>query len=58
MKRLLKYGLLAAALLPQVGNAQELSQDTRQKIGSYLDNVAKKEIAVGHVKIDSVAFNG
>ena len=58
MKRLLKYGLLAAALLPQVGNAQELSQDTRQKIGSYLDNVAKKEIAVGRVKIDSVAFNG
>ena len=51
MKRLLKYGLLAAALLPQVGNAQELSQDIRQKIGSYLDNVAKKEIAVGRVKI-------
>ena len=58
MKRLLKYGLLAAALLPQVGNAQELSQDIRQKIGSYLDNVAKKEIAVGRVKIDSVAING
>ena len=49
MKRLLKYGVLAAILLPQVGNAQELSQDTRQKIGSYLDNVAKKEIAVGRV---------
>ena len=58
MKRLLKYGLLAAALLPQVGNAQELSQDIRLKIGSYLDNVAKKEIAVGRVKIDSVAING
>ena len=40
MKRLLKYVLLAAALLPQVGNAQELSQDIRLKIGRYLDNVA------------------
>ena len=58
MKRLFKYGLLAAALLPQVGNAQELSQDIRQKIGSYLDNIAKKEIAVGRVKIDSVAIHG
>ena len=58
MKRLFKYGLLAAALLPHVGNAQELSQDIRQKIGSYLDNIAKKEIAVGRVKIDSVAIHG
>ena len=52
MKRQLKYALLAAALLPQVGNAQELSQDIRQQIGAYLDQVAKKEIAVGRVKID------
>ena len=58
MKRQLKYALLAAALLPQVGNAQELSQDIRQQIGAYLDQVAKKEIAVGRVKIDSVAVNG
>ena len=57
MKRLLKYGLLAATLLPQVGYAQDLSQDIRLKIGSYLDNVAKKEIAVGRIKIDWVAFN-
>ena len=58
MKSLFKYGLLAASLLPVVGNAQELSQDIRQQIGTYLDNVAKKEIAVGRVKIDSVAVNG
>ena len=58
MKRLFKYGLLAATLLPQVGYAQDLSQDIRLKIGSYLDNVAKKEIAVGRIKIDSVAFKG
>ena len=58
MKSLFKYGLLAASLLPVVGNAQELSQDIRQQIGIYLDNVAKKEIAVGRVKIDSVAVNG
>ena len=58
MKSLFKYGLLAASLFPQIGNAQELSQDIRQQIGTYLDNVAKKEIAVGRVKIDSVAVNG
>ena len=52
MKGLLKYGLLAASLLPLAGNAQELSQDIRQQIATYLDNVAKKEIAVGRVKID------
>ena len=58
MKRQLKYMLLAASFLPVTGSAQELSQDLRQKIGEYLDKVAKKEIAVGRVKIDSVAVNG
>ena len=58
MKRQLKYMLLAASFLPVTGSAQELSQDFRQKIGEYLDHVAKKEIAVGRVKIDSVAVNG
>ena len=58
MKRQIKYALLAAALLPQVGSAQELSADVRQKIGELLDNVARKEIAVGRVKIDSVAVEG
>ena len=58
MKRQLKYALLAAALLPQVGSAQELSADVRQQIGDLLDGVAKKEISVGRVKIDSVAVNG
>ena len=58
MKRQLKYMLLAASFLPVTGSAQELSQDLRQKIGEYLDHVAKKEISVGRVKIDSVAVNG
>ena len=58
MKRQVKYALLAAALLPQISNAQELSADVRQKIGDLLDNVALKEISVGRVKIDSVAVEG
>ena len=58
MKHQLKYALLAAALLPQIGSAQELSTDVRQKIGELLDGVARKEIAVGRVKIDSVAVEG
>ena len=58
MKRQIKYALLAAALLPQISNAQELSADVRQKIGDLLDNVALKEISVGRVKIDSVAVEG
>ena len=58
MKRQVKYALLAAALLPQISNAQELSADVRQKIGNLLDNVALKEISVGRVKIDSVAVEG
>ena len=58
MKSQIKYALLAAVLLPQVGSAQELSADVRQKIGELLDNVARKEIAVGRVKIDSVAVEG
>ena len=52
MKHQFKYALLAAALLPQIGSAQELSADVRQKIGELLDIVARKEIAVGRVKID------
>lgn len=58
MKRQLKYICLMAALLPQAGLAQEVSEDIRQKIGDLLDGVAKKEISVGRVKIDSVAVNG
>lgn len=58
MKRQLKYVCLMAALLPQAGMAQEVSEDIRQKIGDLLDGVAKKEISVGRVKIDSVAVNG
>ena len=58
MKRQIRYALLVAALIPQVGSAQELSADVRQKIGELLDGVARKEIAVGRVKIDSVAVEG
>ena len=58
MKRTFKYALLVASLFAQAGNAQELSQDIRQQIGDYLDGLAKKEIAVGRVKIDSVAVEG
>lgn len=58
MLRRFKHLLLAVCLLPQVGNAQELSADIRQKIGDFLDNIAKKEVAVGRVKIDSVAVEG
>jgi len=58
MKRQFKYALLAAALFPQIGSAQELSADVRQKIGELLDNIAQKEISVGRIKIDSVAVEG
>ena len=58
MKCSIKSICLAACLLPQMGNAQELSQDVRRKIGEYLDDVAEKEIVVGRIKIDSVAVEG
>ena len=48
-------GLLALLLLPQVGSAQSLSPEVRAEIGKYLDKVAKKEISVGRITIDSVA---
>ena len=47
--------MLTAALIPQMGGAQELPAETRQKIGEFLDSTARKEISVGHITIDSVA---
>ncbi len=50
--------LLAASLSPLMGGAQELPGNTRQEIGRFLDSVARKEISVGHIKIDSVTVSG
>ena len=50
--------LFAAFLFPQAGNAQELSTDIRQNIGKYLDDIARKEVSIGHIRIDSVAVDG
>ena len=49
--------LLAASLSPLMGGAQELSDNTRQEIGRFLDSVARKEVSVGRIKIDSVAID-
>lgn len=46
--------LLAASLSPLIGGAQELSDNIRQEIGKFLDTVARKDISVGHIKIDSI----
>lgn len=50
------FSMLAAALIPQIGGAQELPAETRQEIGQFLDNTARKEISVGRITIDSVAI--
>ncbi|MCD8183384.1 MAG: xanthan lyase [Bacteroides sp.] len=50
--------MLAAALIPQTGGAQELPMETRQEIGKFLDTTARKEVSVGHITIDSVAIEG
>lgn len=50
--------MLAAALIPQMGGAQELPAETRQEIGRFLDTTARKETSVGHITIDSVAIEG
>ncbi len=50
-------GILFVALLPQTIKAQELSDENRQAIGDFLNETIRKEIAVGKVKIDSVAIN-
>lgn len=50
--------MLATALIPQTGGAQELPTETRREIGKFLDATARKEISVGHITVDSVAING
>lgn len=50
--------LLAVGLLSQVVAAQDVSQEVRTRIGRYLTETARKEIAVGKINIDSVAVKG
>lgn len=50
--------MLATALIPQTGGAQEFPTETRREIGKFLDATARKEISVGHITVDSVAING
>ena len=52
------FSMLAAALIPQTGGAQELPPETLQEIGKFLDATARKEISVGRIAIDSVAIEG
>ena len=52
------FSMLAAALIPQLGGAQELPAETRREIGKFLDTTARKEISIGRITIDSVAIEG
>ncbi|VBB47571.1 conserved exported hypothetical protein [uncultured Paludibacter sp.] len=44
-------------LFPTILSAQTLSPDVKANIGNYLNDIAKKEIVVGKIKIDSVSLN-
>lgn len=48
------FTLLTASLIPLTGGAQELSTEVRQEIGRFLDATARKEVSIGHIRIDSV----
>ncbi len=50
--------MLAAALIPQTGSAQELPAETLRDIGRFLDATARKEISAGAIRIDSVVMEG
>lgn len=52
------FSMLAAALIPLQGGAQELPAETLREIGQFLDATARKEISVGRIAIDSVAITG
>ena len=54
----LLLSMLAAALFPQLGGAQELPTETRQEIGKFLSTTAREQISVGNITIDSVAVEG
>lgn len=58
VRRLFLPSLLAASLFPQTGGAQELPTDVRREIERFLDDVARKEVSVGNIRIDSVAVEG
>lgn len=51
-------GLLAAFLIPQAGNAQELPADVLRQVEQLLDAEARREVSVGAIRIDSVATTG
>lgn len=53
-KLLWAMALLTASVLPQTGEAQQLSQEVKEKIGRLLDGVAREEVSVGPIRIDSV----
>lgn len=57
----LQHSLIALfilGLLPQVATAQSLSPETLTGIGKLLTAIAREEIAVGNISIDSVAAHG
>ena len=58
VRRYYLAGILAASLFPQVGNAQGLTEEVRTEIGRLLDSVARKEVSIGRITIDSVAADG
>ena len=54
-KKIICIGIIFAGLISESLCAQILSKDIQTKIGDYLTAVARKEISVGKIKIDSVA---
>ncbi|NDW12514.1 xanthan lyase [Bacteroides sp. 214] len=46
------------SLPPQAAMAQDLSPEDREKLGTMLTELARQEIAVGRIRIDSVAVVG
>ncbi|WP_106831883.1 golvesin C-terminal-like domain-containing protein [Parabacteroides pacaensis] len=56
IKRHLLITLFLAFLVTRVGKAQELTKDACQEIGKFLDRVAKTEVSIGHITIDSVSM--
>lgn len=47
--------LLAAGFTTQIATAQNISTETRSQIGKMLNDLARKEITVGKIDIDSVS---
>lgn len=56
MKRHLWMGLTASLLCLQAVGAQEISSDSKHKIGTFLDQKAKEEVAIGQITIDSTSI--